>query len=112
MSLRGTSIPFRLTVAGVALAVLLLLIARAMFKRLDHDEHQFIASAVMLSRRSLLPYRDYPHFHMPYLVAVYALLFKLSDHLLLTARLFSSACGFLIVLLVGSIAWKLFAQCT
>src|SRR5437868_2817504 len=71
------------------LMVGLLLLGLSMTKRLDHDEHQFIASGVLWARRGLLPYRDYPYFHMPYMVFVYGLLFKLSDHLLLVARVFT-----------------------
>src|SRR5438046_10733796 len=108
MRLKSTPSRAWLALAGAVLVILLLLIARARCKRLAHDEHQFIASAALLSRRSLLPYRDYPHFHMPYLIAVYAILFRLSDHLLLTTRLFSTACGFVTVALVGCISWRLF----
>src|SRR5262249_15816570 len=107
MRSQSTACSFRLTVVGCALAILFLLISRAMFRRLDHDEHQFIASAALLSRRGLLPYRDYPHFPMPYLVFIYALLFKLTDHLLLAARLFSAMCGFVTVTLVGWVTWRL-----
>ncbi len=73
------------------LAVGLLMLG--MSNHLDHDEHQFIASAAMLARRGLLPYRDYPYFHMPNLIFVYAVLFRMSDHLLLAARAFSIVCG-------------------
>src|SRR5881275_1674106 len=79
----------------VVLAVMLaLLLASAMTKRLDHDEEQFVASGVLLARRGLLPYHDYPYFHVPYLVYVYAALTRLSDHLLLIMRLFNALCGF------------------
>ena len=85
MRTRLAPFSFRFLILFSALTILLLLFARAMFKRLDHDEHQFIASAALLARRSLLPYRDYPHFHMPYLIVIYAMLLKLTDHLLLAA---------------------------
>jgi hypothetical protein len=74
--------------------VLLLVFTLAMTKRLDHDEHQFVASAALLARQGLLPYRDYPYFHVPYLVYVYAAAFRCSDHLLLWARIISAVCGF------------------
>src|SRR5437762_4975517 len=102
MRTRLAPFSFRFLILFSALTILLLLFARAMFKRLDHDEHQFIASAALLARRSLLPYRDYPHFHMPYLIVIYAMLLKLTDHLLLAARLFSTACG---LMTVGIVAW-------
>ncbi len=62
----------------------------------------------MLGRQGLLPYRDFPHFHTPYLAFGYALLFHTTDHLLLAARLFSVVCATAMVGLVGSIAWSLF----
>ncbi|HMB94858.1 MAG TPA: hypothetical protein VKK61_02340 [Tepidisphaeraceae bacterium] len=91
--------PIFLTAIYLSL-LLALLLTHSMFKRLDHDEHQFISSGALLARHALIPYRDYPYFHMPYLVAIYAALFHATDHLLLAARLFSTACAFLIVLLV------------
>ena len=74
------------TTAALALFLFALLFGAAMSKRLDHDEHQFVASGALLARQSLLPYRDFPYFHMPYLVGLYALFFRASDHLLLAAR--------------------------
>src|SRR3954470_9477005 len=65
-------------VAPLVPVVFTVMLARAMSKPLDHDEHQFIASGALLARRGLLPYRDYPYFHMPYLAGAYALLFRLS----------------------------------
>lgn len=57
---------------------------------LNHDEHQFIAAGALLAREGLIPARDYPWFHTPNLAGVYAALFSVSDHLLLSARLFST----------------------
>src|SRR5207248_10562117 len=71
---RAPALPALAVLGGIAL-VLALVLTLGMTKRLDHDEHQFISSAVLLARDGLLPYRDYPYFHMPYLIAVYAALF-------------------------------------
>ncbi len=60
-----------------------------MTKPLDHDEHQFVASGWLIVHQALLPYRDFPYFHLPYLSLVYALAYLFTDHLLLTARLIS-----------------------
>jgi len=57
----------------------------------SHDEHQFVASGGVLALQGWLPYRDYPYFHMPNLVLLYGLLFKLTDWHLLSARLVSAA---------------------
>src|SRR5260221_5180550 len=72
----------------------------SMGKRLDHDEHQFVASGALLARRGLWPYRDYAYFHMPNLVIVNAILFRMSDHLLLMSRLVSMFAGFFTAVLV------------
>lgn len=89
-----------------AIASLVLMFALAMTHDLNHDEHQFIASAVLLLRESLLPYRDYAYFHVPNLVFVYAALFSVTDHLLLAARLFSALCAWLTLVVVFICAWR------
>lgn len=82
------------------LFIFLLNFSKAMTQGLNHDEHQFVASGKLLSEHFLLPYKDYPYFHMPNLVLVYGLLFKATDYLLLGARLFSVVCGTLTVAVV------------
>ena len=73
-----------------ALAILLffflLIASSSLFKRLDHDEHQFVAPGALLARRGLVPYRDYPFFHTPYLIYLNAAVFHLTKRLLLGAR--------------------------
>jgi hypothetical protein len=83
--------------------VALLLCAQAMYKPLDHDEHQFVASGWLIGRVGLLPYRDFPYFHLPYLSLLYASLFQFTDHLLLAARLLS------VLAALGS-AWLMFVM--
>jgi len=78
-----------LAIVALLAACALLLLALGMHQGLDHDEHQFVASGAVLVRQGLLPYRDYPYFHTPELIFVYALLFCWTDHLLLAARLVS-----------------------
>jgi hypothetical protein len=73
-----------------------------MFRELDHDEHQFVASATLLARHGYLPYRDYPYFHVPYLVVIDALVFLVTDHLLMGARLLSIVSSAATVLLIAS----------
>lgn len=82
----------RVSAIVVVLAICsLLLLALGMHQPMDHDEHQFVASGAVLVRNGLLPYRDYPYFHTPQLIFVYALLFCWTKHLLLAARLVSVA---------------------
>lgn len=63
---------------------------QALQKPLNHDEHQFVASGWLLARSGLLPYRDYPYFHLPYLSLINAAAFGFTDHLLLAARIISA----------------------
>ena len=76
---------------GVLAGCLVFVFSRTMQRALDHDEHQFVASAVAWSRDGLLPYRDFPHFHMPYLVWLYGLGDLLTGRPYLVARLLSVA---------------------
>ena len=73
-----------------------------MTQGLNHDENQHIAAGALVAREGLLPYRDFPHFHTPYLAFIYAALFRATDHLLLAARLFTIACATASVGLVGA----------
>jgi len=81
-----------------------------MTKGLSHDEHQHVAAGALIAREGLMPYRDFPHFHTPYLACVYAGIFRFCDHLLLSARMVSvlSATGILAV--IGSVAFGLFRE--
>ncbi len=86
--------------AAVLGIVAMLLFARGMDRDLNHDEHQFIAPGVLLSRSGLLPYRDYPLFHLPNLVFTYAALDRLTGRPLLSAKVFSVVCSFGMMALV------------
>ncbi len=82
----------------------------AMTRGLNHDEHQHIAAGMLWARDGLLPYRDYPHFHTPYLAFLYGEFFRWTQHPLLVARLFSAACATGIVAVVGSVAFTEFRR--
>jgi hypothetical protein len=77
----------------VPVVILVAIFARSMSLGFDHDEHQFVASGTLLVRQGMLPYRDYPYFHTPYLVFADALLFAWIPYLLLAARGLSALCG-------------------
>jgi hypothetical protein len=81
-----------LAVFGLFVVVFSLSFSRAIRAGSNHDEHQFIASAELLADRGLLPYRDYPYFHLPNLVFVYGLLYSFTEYKLLAARLISALC--------------------
>jgi len=85
---------------GITLVVFVLLFSRAMTRPLDPDEHQFIAPALLYNLEGLKPYVDYPLFHTPLLVYIYAAILHVSDNALLVTRNFSALLGTLCVLLV------------
>jgi len=60
---------------------------------LNHDEHQFMASAFMVAQYGLHPYQDFAYFHMPNLVYLYAPFF-FTQYPFLLARIFVGICGF------------------
>ena len=75
------------------LLVFSVLFSRAMLTSLNHDEYQFVAGGQLLVERGLLPYRDYPFLHMPYMIALNALVFKLTEYDFLAARLLTAIGG-------------------
>jgi hypothetical protein len=89
---------------GVALLwfalLFLLLVGLAMRRHFNHDEHQFVASAAVIAQYGLLPYRDFPYFHVPNLSFLYALVFQFTDFLLLGARMVSSVSSWLLMVLL------------
>ncbi|MCB0314342.1 MAG: hypothetical protein KDH84_13955, partial [Calditrichaeota bacterium] len=97
-------------IAVFLLILFLLLLNLGMEKPLDHDEHQFVASAALYARDGLLPYRDYPYFHQPYLVFIYGTIFQFSDRLLFSARLFSILCAFATLTLVFGLFYRRFGR--
>jgi hypothetical protein len=85
-------------VFGTAVAVVVF--AHALQKPLDHDEHQFVASATLVAREGLIPYRDFPYFHLPYLSYLYAPVVLFNEHLLASMRAVSATAALGIALLV------------
>lgn len=79
-----------------------------MTKGLNHDEHQHVAAGALVAREGLIPYRDFPYFHTPYLPFAYAAIFRTSDHLLTGARLLSILSASAILGMIGSLAYLLF----
>ncbi len=95
---------------GVAVVSFLIFIALVCFGQcvgldLSHDEHQFIAPAVLWARQGLLPYRDVPLFHQPYLIFLDSLVVKNVASPLLAARLISGTAAFLTGLLIFGCTW-------
>jgi 4-amino-4-deoxy-L-arabinose transferase-like glycosyltransferase len=98
-----------LLVAGLVLLTLSLNLSRAVRADYNHDEDQFITSARLLLDEDLLPYRDYPYFHTPYLIYAYAGLFTITgSYHMLAARVFSALCASAAVLLVFRMVFYFF----
>ena len=87
--------------------VFILLLGRGMNRPFNHDEHQFVTPAVLLTQGGLLPYRDYPYFHMPNQVYLYAALTWWTPYKLLVARIVQVLCGTAIVVLLCATGWRL-----
>ena len=95
---------------GLTLLLLVLLFARSMSRDLDPDEHQFVAPPALLAQFHLLPYRDYPYFHMPDLVFLLAGLTGWTSWKLLAARTVSVLCGTATVALLFAAGWRRLAH--
>ncbi|MFO7633124.1 MAG: hypothetical protein R6W76_11315, partial [Caldilinea sp.] len=96
-----------------ALAFLFLLLLGLNVRRgLNHDEHQFVGSAVLMAREGLRPYADFAYFHVPGQTLLTAALFAVTDRFLLIARLVSVFSGWLslALLLWAGYAYAPFAR--
>ncbi len=82
-------------VAALWLLAGVLLFARTVNRALNHDEHQFLAPGALLANEGLLPYRDYPLFHLPNLVFAYAALDRITGQPILAPKLLSFAATWL-----------------
>jgi hypothetical protein len=95
-----SSRPIHIATCAFFATITVSLFAIAMCRGLSRDEHQFVAAGVLFATERLLPYRDFPYFHVPNLVFVYAGLFRCSSYLLLTSRSFSVLCSLALLLIV------------
>lgn len=76
-----------------------------MDRDLNHDEHQFIAPGVLISREGLLPYRDFPIFHLPNLAFIYAGFDRLTNRPIWSAKVvnvLASTVTVALILLAGT----------
>lgn len=99
-----------LVFVGITAIVFVLSFSRAMTRSFNHDEHQFVTPAVLLTQDGLLPYRDYPYFHMPNQVYLYAALTWWTPYKLLVARIIQVLCGTAIAVLLFATAWRLLGR--
>jgi hypothetical protein len=90
----------------LTLLLLALQFGRAMMRDLDPDEHQFVAPPALLVQDHKLPYVDYPYFHMPDLVVIYAVLTGWTSWKLLAARTISALCGSATIALLFAAGWR------
>jgi 4-amino-4-deoxy-L-arabinose transferase-like glycosyltransferase len=96
---------------GFLAIAFVLSLSRILRASYDRDEGQFIASARLLADHSLLPYRDYPYFHTPYLTLLYALVLPLAGHYnLLAARTVSLVCACAALLILVAVTRDVFRR--
>lgn len=97
-------------VVAVALLVvaLVMIVWKANERGSSHDEHQFVAPGLLTMETGLLPYRDYPLFHVPVLVFIHAAVASLTDFKLLAVRLFTAVNIWLTVVLLACFARRQF----
>jgi hypothetical protein len=97
-----------ITLIGISLlfaAFTILPFTRAIMRGLNHDEHQFVAAGVLFAKTNLLPYRDYPYFHVPLQPLIYGWLYQWTDSYLFTARIVSMMAGWAIHITLFFVAW-------
>src|SRR3989304_432228 len=97
-----------LTIAILFGGSFLLIWGRAMQRGYNRDENQFVASGELLAEQTLLPYRDYPYFHMPNLIFVYTLVDKVTDYSLLGARAVSVVFSMASIVLIFLVSLQFF----
>jgi len=100
--------PLYLLIGILFLGSFLLIWGRAMQRGYNRDENQFVASGELLAAQTLLPYRDYPYFHMPNLIFLYALVDKVTDYSLLGARAVSVVFSIVNIILIFLICHNFF----
>jgi hypothetical protein len=88
-------------------SMFVLLFTLSMHRRFSHDEHQFIASAVLVAREHLEPYRDFAYFHVPNQTYLWALFYHFTDYYLLVARAFCVVCGWLLLVVIFAVVMRL-----
>jgi 4-amino-4-deoxy-L-arabinose transferase-like glycosyltransferase len=93
----------RAVVVLLALVALVLIFGKGIASSLNHDEEQFVGPAAMVAQHGMLPYRDFPLFHMPNVTFAYALFYKLPMPFF-WARLLNILCGFATVCIVFAYA--------
>ena len=103
-------IAYLLILALLLFGSFLVIFDRAMVRDYYTDENQFVASGKLLEAEGLLPYRDYPYFHMPNLIFVYALIDRVTDFNLLGARSFSALCSWAAVATLVYAAHRFFQR--
>jgi 4-amino-4-deoxy-L-arabinose transferase-like glycosyltransferase len=100
-----------LVILGLLAIALVLGLSRILRASYDRDEDQFIASARLLADHSLLPYKDYPYFHTPYLTLLYALVLPWAGHYnLLAARAVSLLCAWAAILVLVIVTRDVFRR--
>lgn len=110
IALRAPEAACRLALAGILIAVFPLVVWFSLNIRFHIDERQFIASGALLAREGLIPILDYPYFHQPNMVLVYAALFSFTDELMLSARTLTGLFSWVGLVAVAIASYKRFER--
>src|SRR5439155_5795995 len=97
-------------IVACGVCALLLILGKSMSQGMSADEHVFLSSGSLWGNSGLMPYRDFHYNHLPTLLLIYGTLFKATDHLLLTARLFSTICATAVVTILFALALARFER--
>ncbi len=81
-------------------AIALLLYRWIDVEQYNHDEHQFIAPALLWLHQDVLPYRDYPYFHTPLQTMLFLGIFPFVDNPYFTVRLINAMAGLATAILI------------
>lgn len=79
-------------------------LARTLDRDLNHDEHQFLAPAALVGRDGLLPWKDFPLYHLPNLVYAYAATDRLAGDLVLGAKLLNFVASAAVIVAIMALA--------
>lgn len=99
---------YRIAAAVLVLIFSVLLVFHALARPLNHDEHQFLAPAALIAKEGLVPYADFPLFHLPNSALLYAALNQAGLPLIEAGKLANTVATAGLVALIYILALRLY----
>jgi hypothetical protein len=93
--------PIRCVTLLLSAALLIVVLSRVANSGISHDEHQFIVPGILTVEKGLLPYRDFPAFHTPYLMMLNGAVAHFFEYKMLAARVVTGFFIWLSVCVLG-----------